>query len=293
VFSKYVESVQKLWQAALENPEPNVLNEYPRLFKQKHVERMERYLAERFNYRSSEYHTRDGLVLLALGQDAARAQLIFDYAARVAAKVYEGNPPEAERYIAYAQARGEECGLTAIHRLKAFVCLAITTTASAGRVPDAERLLEGAGPVLRAFQTSKKPLHPVEQGGLLLATLAALIARDLDTARALLAIRKTCSGVPKQFALFKQIVAAAQPVEVDGLRYLRVQDDGVHQAFFEVFNTYRRRSIVMNAEARDEHLLTLWPILGNYLFSWLYLLSFADPPTLATDWTRLREVMLS
>jgi len=292
MLSRHAESVQKLWLAALENPEPNVLNEYPRLFLQKHVERMERYLAERFNYGSAEYQARDALVLLALGQDAARAQLIFDYAARVAAKVYEGNPPEAERYIAYAQARGEECGLTAIHRLKAFVCLAITTTASAGRVPDAERLLEGAGPVLRAYRTSKKPLHPVEQGGLLLATLAALIARDLDTAKALLAVRKTCSGYPKQFAMFKKIVAAAQPVEVDGLRYLRVLDDGVHQAFFEVFNTYRRPVYTLVDEERDEYPLITAPI-GNYLFSWLYLLSFADPPTSETDWTRLREVMSS
>ncbi len=292
MFSKYVESVQKLWQAALENPEPNVLNEYPRLFKQKHVERMERYLAERFNYRSSEYHTRDGLVLLALGQDAARAQLIFDYAARVAAMVYEGNPPELERSIAYYTARGEEYGVAAIERLKAFVCLAIATTASTDRVPDAERLLEGVRPVLRAYQTFKKPLHPMEQGGLLLATLAALIARDLDTAKALLAVRKTCSGYPKQFAMFKKIVAAAQPVEVDGLRYLRVLDDGVHQAFFEVFNTYRRPVYTLVDEERDEYPLITAPI-GNYLFSWLYLLSFADPPTSATNWDRLREVMSS
>ncbi|MGE3298596.1 MAG: hypothetical protein AB7I68_14765 [Porticoccaceae bacterium] len=228
MFSQYAVSVSALWRAALENPEPNVLNEYPRLFKPEQVERMERYLQEPLYYAPCEYHARDGLVLLALGQDEARAQLIFDYATRTAAKVYTGNPPELDASIAYAKARGEESGVAAIERLRAFVCMAIATTASAARVPDAEHLLEGARPVLSAYQARKKPLQAMEQGGLLLATLAALIARDLELAKALLAIRKTCSVYPKQFVLFKKIVAAAQPVEVDGIRYLRVLDDGVH-----------------------------------------------------------------
>lgn len=292
MFSQHAVSVNALWRAALENPEPNVLNEYPRLFKPEQVERMERYLEERFHYVPSEFHVRDGLVLLVLGQDETRAQLIFDYAKRTAAKVYTGNPPDLELSIAAAKARGEESGVAAIERLKAFICMAIARTACMGRAPDSGLLLEGARPVLSAYQMRKKPLHFMEHSGLLLATLAALIARDLELAKALLAIRKTCPGFPIQFAMFKQVVAAMQVVEVSGNRYLRVGDDVVHQVFFEVFNTYRSPVTTSLGVQHEEYSLISAPI-GNYLFSWLYLLSFADPPTSATNWTRLREVMSS
>ncbi|MGD9584785.1 MAG: hypothetical protein AB7V26_14105 [Lysobacterales bacterium] len=292
MFSRYAVSVGALWRAALENPEPNVLNEYPRLFKQEQVERMERYLEERYYYVPSEYHVRDGLVLLALGQDETRAQLIFDYATRTAAKVYTGNPPDLELSIAAAEARGEESGVAAIERLKAFVCMAIAKTACMGWVPDCDLLLEGARPVLSAYRTRKKPLHFMEHSGVLLATLAALIARDLELAKALLAIRKTCPGFPLQFAMFKRVVAAMQAFEDDGVCYLRVVDEGVHQFFFEVFNSYRCPVTTSLGVQRDEYPLISAPI-GNYLFSWLYLLSFADPPTSASNWTRLREVMSS
>lgn len=90
MFSKYAESVQGLLQPSRAVSSPHIINEYPRLLEEKHIERMEDSVAGQFNYISSEYIVPGGLVLLALDQDAARAQLIFDCAARAAAKVYEG-----------------------------------------------------------------------------------------------------------------------------------------------------------------------------------------------------------
>lgn len=288
----YFLSVSSAWKEALASDEPNIVNEFPRLFKTPYFDRLNRYLELDGEYQWSSFFIPDALVLYCLDKDEEQAKKILGLAGKIASKVNQGDPksivagdPTTPSAIAYISTK----------RLRARVDLSIAMTAHEARSPVRQLLAVSAIEMREAYKKYGGRLHDADRAGLMLGILAALLAHELDVASDLLSLSKTCPSHPRHLSLFKNWIRNAVETEIDGQQYLRVSDSAVIKEFFGLFNIYRLpldkgRADIIGEFKRKEFPIITSPI-GNYLFTWLYIQSIAEPPVTQATWGTLRELM--
>jgi hypothetical protein len=292
MFDRYAASVRHAWDALVHDDRQNLLNEHiDFILGDSYVERRGSF--DRVaDYRPAEYFVCDGLLLLAIGKGGTRVGEILQWAARIAARVHDGNPATI---VSGDHTTPSAAAFIAFRRLEALLYLAVAQTALEGRAPDRHLLRNGATALDHAFANFPGRHHDADRKALMLGVLCALLAQELELATSLLKRAKTCPSHPRHLALFKHIIASARPVVVDGQTFLRVTDEAVREEFFSLFNIYRlpldqKRADLIGEGGRQEFPLAPTP-LGNYVFSWCYLLLFAEPLATQMDRDGLREIM--
>lgn len=163
----------------------------------------------------------------------------------------------------------------------------------AGRAPTRDVLQRVAAYALDVFKSprSRGISHTAFHFRLRNAAVAALLAADLATLRKIVALRPKLSGAPRQWALLRAIASNGVERDIDGTRYLRVEDDDVRAVFLTAFDAHRAPIMTERAAFFDNEFPVMPSPTGNYLYCWIWAQVFAPQPTLAADWSTVRGLM--
>ena len=177
--------------------------------------------------------------------------------------------------------------------VEALISLAIAKALLKGAAPDRVMLTKLSQFVAAKFAPLKRSNpHAIVMFKLVAAAYAALVAQDLNSLRQLLSLRKTLAIFPKQWDLFHGVAKSASVVERNGVQYIRVDDPSVRDAFFSLFQAHRYPFMRQASEYLGEETWFGGPLIGSYIYSWIYLQSFAPEPVVQSDWGSLRELRI-
>ena len=174
--------------------------------------------------------------------------------------------------------------------LNEHVAMAIAPRALDARPPVAETLSGAARGVFNLYSTYRGKLHPLEQVWHVTALFCALVAGDLDMARALAKLRRSFNVSPRVFPLLQALAAKGRMAETPFGPAIRLPGNELRNTFLELFANYRRRLAWLPVD--HEELGCFTPLSGLYMWSWLYLKSFGPTELPAIDWPVLRKLMV-
>lgn len=142
------------------------------------------------------------------------------------------------------------------------------------------------------FPVGKKSLHSSFYSRMLVSTYAAWLLQDLDLLRELMSLRKSIAEYPLQWPMLQRVAQTSRTETVDGVPYIRCDDELARSEFFRFFQSNRMPYEAQRPAELGREGVFLGPVIGAYYFSWIYLQTFAPSPVGQTDWDALSELMM-
>lgn len=190
-------------------------------------------------------------------------------------------------------ARATDQSAGALAPLVVALHVAIAQGVMDGSAPAREPLIALAryGIALSKTQTRNRN-HPSVLQQFRLAAYAALLAQDLDLLLAVVDLRKQAADFPRQWTLLQDLARNGRLETGSGSSFIRCDDSTLRSAFVSLFSAHRPPKL-----AQVEPMLAgdAWfggPLIGNYVYTWIWLQTFAPDPTTKSDWPTLRELMI-
>lgn len=138
----------------------------------------------------------------------------------------------------------------------------------------------------------KRSLHSSFSSRLLASAYAAWLLQDLDLLQELTSLRTSVGEYPLQWPFLRNVAKRSRTETVDGVSYLRCDDESARREFLRFFRSNRWPFPSQRPPELGREAVLMGPNLGAYYFSWLYLQTFAPTPVRQTDWGVLRELMM-
>ena len=178
------------------------------------------------------------------------------------------------------------------YQMEALTCWAIGLSAATPvKPPDATLLEEGARLLHEYLLGERIQFDELYRMWIFFATIAALAAQNLELARSLVSLRTTMPG--PHYKWLKAICKGAEMQNTpDGPRLRFTQPKAV-SAFFGLYNAYRLPDAQTSFKSVGRTDMYMYPVIGNYLLSWVYLQSVAQEVPATVDWPLLGELMTS
>lgn len=144
----------------------------------------------------------------------------------------------------------------------------------------------------RISSLKRRNLHMAYQLRLHTAAYAAVLAGDLELLRRVLALRATDASVPRQWTLLHAIAKHGRIKTRAQGDFLRVDAPEVRNQFLHLFQAQRLPYLAQFEAALPGERWFGGALIGSYVYSWIWLQTFAPEPTVQTDWNTLRELMV-
>jgi hypothetical protein len=177
---------------------------------------------------------------------------------------------------------------------EALVWLAAARTMAVAEAPDRALLRVAAESTVARFSAlgKRKSIAPAGLARIQFAAYAALLAGELELFRVVLSLRSSMAHLPQQWTLLQMIAETAGQSEHEGRPVIRCSAPHAHERFLRMFQLHRHPSNQhVQAELGAEGLLAGGQ-LGGYVYTWMYLQCFAPAPSLRSDWSMLRELLI-
>jgi hypothetical protein len=212
---------------------------------------------------------------------------------------------QADRWIAVGRERGArvrnvereqyppvELKHRSPYRMEALTCWAVgLSAASPVKPPDAALLEEGARLLHQYLIAERIQFDELYRTRIFFAAISALAAQNLELARSLVNLRTTMPG--SHYKWLKAICkGAAIQSTPDGPR-IRIAQPKAVAAFFDLYNAYRLPDLQTSWKLVGRTDMYMYPVIGNYLLSWVYLQSVTQEAPATVDWPLLGELMTS
>jgi len=193
---------------------------------------------------------------------------------------------------AIVEAASKPDGDVSLLPIDAWLHLAIAESLANAASPRPSHLQALAAFVVdRIAPLKRKNLHMAFLLRLHTAVYAAVLAGDLGLLRRVLLLRSTDATMPRQWMLL-QAIAKHGKIEAHQGNFLRVDVPEIRTEFLRVFQAQRMPYLAQFEAALPGDRWLGGPLVGSYVYTWIWLQTFAPEPTVQSDWNTLRELMI-